>query len=81
MLKEVENIKRRETSMRRKVKCLVGQRKKMEEERMDRAEKEYNQRMAVFEGNHSRIAETKELSLISKVVVNTRYREQIIQRR
>lgn len=48
MLKEVENVKRRETSMRRKVKCLVGQRKKMEEERMDRAEKEYNQRMAVF---------------------------------
>lgn len=81
MLKEVENIKRRETSMRRKVKCLVGQRKKMEEERMDRAEKEYNQRMAAFEGNHSRIAETKELNLISKVAVNNRYREQIIQRR
>lgn len=74
MLKEVENVKRRETSMRRKVKCLVGQRKKMEEERMDRVEKEYNQRMAVFEGNHSRIAETKELNLLSKVTFNTRYR-------
>ena len=81
MLKEVENIKRRETSMRRKVKCLVGQRKKMEEERMDRAEKEYNQRMAVFEGNHSRIAEGKELNLVSRMAVNNRYREQIVQRR
>lgn len=81
MLKEVENIKRRETSMRRKVKCLVGQRKKMEEERMDRAEKEYNQRMAVFEGNHSRIAESKELNLVSRMAVNNRYREQIVQRR
>ena len=81
MLKEVENIKRRETSMRRKVKCLVGQRKKMEEDRMDRAEKEYNQRMAIFEGNHSRIAEGKELNLVSRMAVNNRYREQIVQRR
>lgn len=67
--------------MRRKVKCLVGQRKKMEEDRMDRAEKEYNQRMAIFEGNHSRIAEGKELNLVSRMAVNNRYREQIVQRR
>jgi hypothetical protein len=55
LLKEIENGKRRESSMKKKVKCLIGQRKKNEEDHMDKAEREYKQRMATFANNHSRI--------------------------
>lgn len=70
LLKELDNEKRIMTSKKSRVKCLVEQRNEKQVERMLKAEKEYNQRMEIFEISNMKTQHQKESTLLNRSLIN-----------